>query len=126
MGKQYIRDWERAEGFLKAAESNLRLNDYRTAANREYFACESAVCAVLKLKGIAVRREHKDIWVKSAFISQNAKSLLRELYDLRLQADYGKASVITPLSYDIAEEYLEKVKEFIGILGKEAGILHGL
>ncbi|MDI6737258.1 MAG: hypothetical protein QME12_01955 [Nanoarchaeota archaeon] len=70
-----------------------------------------------------MRSEHKEIWVKSAFISPNAKLLLRELYDLRLQADYGKASVITPLSYDIAEEYLEKVKEFIEILGKEAGIV---
>jgi len=119
--KAYISDWGRAMGFLKAAESNLKLNDYRTAANREYFACESAVSAVLKLKGIKARKEHKDIWDKAAFVCPDGKRLLRELYDLRLQADYGKASFIVPLSQEIAEEYLVRLKAFVGKLAFENG-----
>lgn len=119
MEKKYSSDWNRAKSFLAAAEANLKLDDFKTAANREYFACERAVVAVLKLKGIRAPSVHKKIWEKSALVEQNSIHLLRSLYDLRLQADYGKSSFIVPLNMQTAEEYLEKVKSFIALLEKK-------
>ncbi len=84
MERRYSGDWNRAKDFILAAEANLKLNDFKTSANREYFACESAVVAVLKLKGIYAPKEHKKIWEKSVLVEQGLKQLLRELYDLRL------------------------------------------
>lgn len=62
------KDWERAKNFLTAAENNLRLNDYKTAANRAYFTAESAVVAALKLNSKPVSKIHKNIWTYSKLL----------------------------------------------------------
>lgn len=121
MEKAYIDDWNRALLFLESAEVNLKRKDFSTAVNRQYFACESAVVAALKFKGITAPPDHKIIWGLSDILGNNARKLLRELYDLRLQADYGRASFIVVLNLETAEEYMRKVKAFIVMLEKEFG-----
>lgn len=98
------------------------LEDYKTTANREYFACESAVVSVLKLNGFSSPAEHKRIWKESRNLEPNPARLLQELYDLRLQADYGKQSFIVPLSRENVEEYLKKVRWLIAKLKEKYGL----
>ena len=38
---------------------------------------------------------------------------LRELYDLRMQADYGAMSLIVPLNSEIIKKAIERVKDLI-------------
>ncbi len=108
-------DWNRSKDFLKAAENNLKLNDYKTAANRAYFTAESAVIAALKFNSHPTPKEHKNIWTYSKLLKLEIDTfiLLRDLYDMRLQADYGHVSDIVELNKDTLNEYLSKVKNLL-------------
>lgn len=116
MDKKYLydwkEDWSRAEDFLKAAENNLKLEDYKTAANRAYFAAESVIVAVLKFNSKPVSKNHKNIWTYSKLLNLETDTfdLLRNLYDMRLQADYGYVSDIIKLDKENLDKYLAKVK----------------
>ena len=61
-------DWKRSKDFLKAAETNLKLEDYKTSANRIYFAAESAIVAGLKLSAKPISKNHKNIWTYSKLL----------------------------------------------------------
>ena len=106
---------KRALEFLKAVENNLKIGDIKTAANREYFAAESAIVAYLQKKFKKVPKEHANIWTYSKLLGLEVDtfSLLRELYDLRLQADYGKSSEIVQLDEAAVKIYLKKVSDLI-------------
>ncbi len=112
------KDWERAKNFLTAAENNLKLDDYKTAANRAYFTAESAVVAALKLSSKPTSKIHKNIWTYSKLLGLEIDtfSLLRDLYDLRLQADYGNSSEIIELTSETLNDYMAQVKELCNML----------
>lgn len=121
MEKEFINDWKRALEFLKSAETNLKLKDIKTAANRGYFAAETSILACLKKKLKKFPKEHKNIWTYSKLLDLDIDSfsLLRELYDLRLQADYGRMSEIVELSEESVKDYLKKVEGLIDIIKKK-------
>lgn len=112
MAKNYINEWGRAKDFLKAVKDNLNLNDIKTSANREYFAIERAVVCALMIENRKISKNHKKIWEmsKSLDIGFDAFNLMRKLYDLRLQADYGKISNITELNKDNVVYYLKQLE----------------
>ena len=118
-GKKYSlsweEDWKIAKDFLKAAENNFNLDDYKTAANRAYFTAESAIIAALKFNSQPVSKNHKNIWTYSKLLSLEIDtfSLLRELYDMRLQADYSNISYIIELSKDNLNIQLSKVRDLL-------------
>ena len=124
-GKIYLHnwkeDWQRAKDFLKAAEANLNLGDFKTSANRSYFTAESAVIASLKLSSKPVSKNHKNIWELSNLLEVgiNTHDLLRELYDLRMQADYGYMSSEKILDKETVSAYLLKVKELLNAIKKK-------
>ncbi len=108
-------DWKRAKDFLKAAENNFNIDDYKTAANRAYFSAERAIIAALKFNSLPVSKNHKNIWTYSKLLVLKIDifSLLRELYDMRLQADYGNVSNIIELSKDNLNMQLSKVRDLL-------------
>ena len=112
MVKNYTNEWNRSKEFLKAAKSNLELNDIKTVANREYFAMERAVVSALLIENKKVSRNHKKIWEMSKFLDLDfdVYTLMRKLYDLRLQADYGKISDIIELNDDNVIYYLKQLE----------------
>ncbi len=114
--KDYLSEFEKSVEFLKAAENNLKLNDIKTAANREYFSAERAVVALLNAKFGLTFKDHKKIWDSSKLVDVKMYHLLRELYDLRLQADYSAASKVTELTHENVKLYLEKVRELISTI----------
>jgi len=108
--RKYLDEWKRALDFINAVKNNLKVGDFKTAANREYFALESAVVCCLIVKFDKELRNHQKIWELARDLDSDAYDLLRELYDLRLQADYGKASEIVELNEKIVKDYLGKIE----------------
>jgi len=59
-------------------------------------------------------RHHQKIWEDSSILlGEEYYSALRELYDLRMQADYGRISVFLELSLEILKNKLVKVESLI-------------
>lgn len=118
LAKRYINEWNRTKDFLMAAKSNLELNDIKTVANREYFTVERAVVAMLLIENKKVPRSHKKIWEMSKILDLDfdVYDLMRKLYDLRLQADYGKVSNVTELNRDSVIYYLKQLELIIKII----------
>ena len=110
MEKKYLDEWNRALEFLEAVKRNLKEGDLKTAANREYFALERAVVCCLTIKFNKTLENHQKIWELSRDLDLGTYELLRELYDLRLQADYGKASEIVELNEKVISEYINKIE----------------
>ncbi|MBI2106235.1 HEPN domain-containing protein [Candidatus Woesearchaeota archaeon] len=113
MEKKYSDEWKRAEEFLDAVKRNLKEGDIKTAANREYFALERAVVCCLMIKFGKDLKNHQKIWELSKSLDTGVFDLLRELYDLRLQADYGKSSEIVVLNEMVVKDFLDKIEALL-------------
>jgi len=111
--KKYLNELKFAEEFLEAAKRNLE-SSLRTSANRLYFAVEKAVISYFYFKNIKIPKNHQKLWELSAeHLGEECYQLLRRLYDLRMQADYGLTSVFTDLNQEILKENLAKAEFFI-------------
>lgn len=117
--KKYLDEWKRANDFLNAAKTNLEWGDLKTTANREYFALERAIVCVLLMENKKVFKNHKKIWEMSKSLDLDVFSLMRKLYDLRLQADYGKISDIVELNRGNVIDYLNQVELLIKKIRKK-------
>jgi uncharacterized protein (UPF0332 family) len=116
LGKNYLNEFKIAEEFLEMAKKNLN-SSLRTSANRLYFALEKAVIAYLYFKNIRVQKNHQKLWELSGkLLGEEYYSLLRELYDLRMQADYGNISVFADLNAKTIKENINKVESLISKL----------
>ena len=116
--KRYLSELKVAEEFLEASEKNLN-ESLRTSANRLYFAFEKAIISYLYFKNIRIPKNHQKIWELSAeMLGEEYYSLLRELYDLRVQADYGSMSVFADLSVKNVSEKMVKVRSLFNKIKK--------
>jgi uncharacterized protein (UPF0332 family) len=111
--KKYLDEWKRALEFLEAVKNNLKVNDFKTAANRGYFAMERAVVCCLIIEFNKSLKHHQKIWELSKDLDFDVYDLLRELYDLRLQADYGKISDIVELNERVVRDYLNRIETLL-------------
>jgi len=111
--KNYLNEMKTAEEFFEIAKKNLRVSP-RTSANRLYFAFEKAVVSYFYLKKIPVPKNHQRLWELSAeHLGEKYYYLLRSLYDLRIQADYGLVSVFVNLDEKVLRENFVKVEFLI-------------
>jgi uncharacterized protein (UPF0332 family) len=110
-----LTEWNRAKDFLAAAKRNLEESDLRTAANRAYFSAERAVVACLMCRKIKIPKHHKVVWYMCNLLNINydAYTLLRRLYDLRLQADYGKSSKIIELTNESLNQHIAEIEKMM-------------
>lgn len=106
-------DLERAEQALQSAERNFQEKDVLTAANRLFVACESAIYALLKQKYGSISMSRERILSRLKEVDEHMKEIYDKSYDLRVQADYGKQSKITPLTETNVEFILSEVKNII-------------
>lgn len=58
-------------------------------------------------------KNHQKIWELSKSLDTGVFDLLRELYDLRLQADYGKSSEIVVLNEMVVKDFLDKIEALL-------------
>ncbi|MEK6952914.1 MAG: HEPN domain-containing protein [Nanoarchaeota archaeon] len=118
MKKKIEEDAERAKQALESAQRNLKEGDILTAANRSFIACENAIYVLLKLKFGSTSISRMKILTNLKEIYPNAKEAYDLSYDLRVQADYGRESRITPLNKENLENSLEKVKSIVDMAKK--------
>ena len=119
--KNYLSELKIAEEFLDASKRNLE-SSIRTSANRLYFAFEKAVISYLYFKNTKIPKNHQKLWEISAeYLGEEHYSLLRELYDLRMQADYGAVSVFVNLIEKVLKENFIRVEFFIDKIREKIG-----
>lgn len=113
MEKNYLNELKIAEEFLDVAKKNMKSSP-RTSANRLYFAFEKAVTSYFCFKNIKIPKNHQKLWEISAeYLGGDYYSLLRSLYDLRMQADYGAVSIFVDLDEKVLKENFIKVEFLI-------------
>lgn len=113
MLKGIKEDMIRAQEALNSAERNFKENDFLTAANRNFVACENSVYALLKLKFGSSSISRVKILTRLKEIDPEIKKIYDDSYDLRVQADYGKEARGLPLNKENLEKTLNKVKEIV-------------
>jgi len=119
LAKEYLTEIKLAEEFIEAAKNNLNYS-LRTSANRVYFALEKAIVGFLIFNGIKIPKNHQKIWeLASEFLGEESYRLLRELYDLRMQADYGVVSLIVDFNEKVVLKKINEVKNLIETIKKK-------
>ncbi len=102
-----------AEEFIEATRINLR-SSLRTSANRIYFAFEKAIESYILYMEKKIPKNHQKIWeLSSELLGEEYYNHFRILYDLRMQADYGTASIIVLFNESIVKENLHKTETLI-------------
>ncbi len=108
MEKEYLNEFKIAKEFLEVSKSSLK-SSFRTSANRLYFAFEKAVVSYLLFLGKTVPKNHQKIWnLCSECLGEDFYNHFRELYDLRMQADYGEISKFVNLNEKVLESLIHK------------------
>lgn len=104
-------DLARAARALDAAEHNLEeFGDFFTVANRAFVACESTVYAYLgKVLGNAPQSRAR-LQANLSSLKPELKRVYDKSYDLRVQADYGRASKFIILNKENVRTILDRVK----------------
>ncbi len=116
-------DLERAEKALQSAERNIQENDILTSANRLFVACESTVCAFLKHRYGTSSVSRERILTRLKEIDETMKETYDKSYDLRVQADYGKQSKLTPLTEENVKLLLTTVARLLKSVKTETEVL---
>lgn len=116
---EIIEDIDRAKNAFASAKRNFEEEDMFTASNRLFVACENAVYACMKLKFGGTTISRKRIILKIESISPEMMELYERLYDLRVQADYGRKSRIVELNKERVGEMIFKVQKLILDIEKE-------
>jgi uncharacterized protein (UPF0332 family) len=118
---------EKAWESLAGVESETANGRYNNAANRAYYACYQAAIAALMSAGLSRSRWDHD-YVQAQFAGQliarrkvypsELRSVLSDLSQLRVQADYEQRTV----GRSVAERALREARRFLNeVLGPKDG-----
>jgi len=114
---------QRAKETMAEVHGVIQLGYWRNAANRLYYACYYAACALLIKNGITAHT-HAGVlnqfglhFVAKEIVSMEHGKLLKQLYNLRQTGDYDdwivvKESDITPL-LEPAEHFITTIENLI-------------
>ena len=103
------------------ADEIMRLGDYKTVANRSYYAVFSAMRAVLALDGFDSKKhsgiiaEFRKNYLKTGLLPRELSPMIDGLVEARQGSDYDDFYII---SKDEVEEQLENSKKFIAEIEK--------
>lgn len=98
------------------ADEILSLGDYKTVANRSYYAVFSAMRAVLALDGFDSKKhsgiiaEFRKNYLKTEILPKRLSPVIEALVEIRQGSDYDDFYII---SKDEVYEQLQNAKEFI-------------
>lgn len=102
---------------IEFADEILALGDYKTVANRSYYAVFSAMRAVLALDGFDSKKHSRIIaefrknYLKTGLLPKGLSSIIDELVEIRQGSDYDDFYVV---SKSEVYEQLQNAKVFIG------------
>jgi len=110
-----------ADRFLKTARLSQRDGDWRTAADRAYYAMFHAASAALYQRGI-IAKSHKGLisqfskeYIKPGLIDPELSRSLRQGFSLRQASDYELYAIIEE---EQVEELVVRAQEFVAHLKK--------
>ncbi len=114
---------EHAEECLQAAESLIASHNYKSAANRSYYAVFHAMRAVLAFDGIDMRHhsgvisEFRRLYIKTGVFDTELSQIISLLFDVRTDSDYDDFYVVskeeTVEQYENAKYFLNVIKNYL-------------
>lgn len=108
--------FEHANECLTAAQSLLDSSNYKSAANRSYYAIFHAMRAVLAFDGIDMKHhsgiisEFRRLYIKTGIFDTKLSQIISILFDIRTESDYDDFFII---SKQEVEEQIENAKYFL-------------
>lgn len=112
---------ELAKERIAYADEIMKLGDYKTVANRSYYAVFSAMRAVLALNGFDSKKhsgiiaEFRKNYLKTELLPKELSPMIDGLVEARQGSDYDDFYII---SKEEVEEQLENSKKFISEVEK--------
>jgi uncharacterized protein (UPF0332 family) len=108
---------------LRASRLLLEAGDYKSAANRSYYAVFYAIRAVLALDGkdykkhSAVLSAFRKEYIKTGMFNVEYSNIISGLFEIRTDSDYDDFYIISKEEIDEqvfnAEKFLNAVEEFL-------------
>ena len=101
---------------LQSAKALIRIGDYKTAANRSYYAAFSAMLAVLALDGLdfkhhsGVIAEFRKSYIKTGIFDAELSRIIDSLKDVRQSSDYDDFYLI---SKEEVTEQIHSAERFV-------------
>ncbi len=101
---------------LSFADEIMKLGDYKTVANRSYYAVFSAMRAVLALDGIDSKKhsgiiaEFRKNYIKTDLLPKELSPMIDALVEIRQGSDYDDFYIVSETE---VKEQLENSKKFI-------------
>ena len=112
---------QNAKTLLLTAEKMIEIGDYKSSANRSYFAVFNAMRAELAILGID-NKKHSGVisafrlnFIKSGILDVNLSDIITGLFRIRTEVDYNDFYVISKTEV-IAQ--LENAKLFVAAIVK--------
>ena len=114
---------QNAERCLTSSKLLLKAGDYKSAANRSYYAIFYAIRALLALEGkdfkkhSAVLSYFRKEYIKKGLFDKSFSSVLSSLFEIRTDSDYDDFYFIskdeTEEQIKNAEKMLEEIKQYL-------------
>jgi uncharacterized protein (UPF0332 family) len=110
---------DNAKALLKTAEALVELDDYKSAANRSYYAIFNAMRAELALLGEdykshkAVITNFRKHLLRTGILDKGLSGIIVELVEVRTQSDYDDHYVISREEVAIQ---VENAKKFVNAI----------
>ncbi len=115
--------FEHANECLDAAKSLLTSSNYKSAANRSYYAIFHAMRAVLAFDGIDMKHhsgiisEFRKLYIKTEIFDSKLSQIISVLFDIRTDSDYDDFFVISKSEVEEqienAEYFLKEIEQFL-------------
>ena len=112
-----------AKECLDAAKSLLASSNYKSAANRSYYAIFHAMRAVLAFDGIDMKHhsgvisEFRKLYIKTNIFDIKLSQIISVLFDIRTESDYDDFFIISKSEVqeqiENAEYFLTEIEKFL-------------
>ncbi len=115
--------FDHAKECLGAAKSLLDSSNYKSAANRSYYAIFHAMRAVLAFDGIDMKHhsgvisEFRKLYIKTNIFDIKLSQIISVLFDIRTESDYDDFFIISKSEVqeqiENAEYFLTEIEKFL-------------
>ena len=115
--------FEHAEECIAAAKNLAKSQNYKSAANRSYYAVFHAMRAVLAFDGIDMKHhsgiiaEFRRAYIKTGIFPKEMSDVISSLFDVRTECDYDDYFVIskeeTETQIKYAEAFIKNVRAYL-------------
>ena len=114
---------EHADECLSAAENLLKSGNYKSAANRCYYAVFHAMRAVLALDEIDMKKhsaiiaEFRRLYIKTGVFDNEMSKIISNAFDARTDSDYDDFYVIVKSEVELhvkeAEYFVSEIRTYL-------------